>query len=51
MPFTTIKVIEGVFSDKQKTRMIENVTEAMNKGLTHSQFSNGRPQKFYNQPF
>ena len=29
MPFTTIKVIEGVFSDEQKTRMIENVTEAM----------------------
>ena len=29
MPFTTIKVIEGVFSDEQKAEMIEKVTEAM----------------------
>lgn len=29
MPFTTIRVIEGVFSREQKTRMIEKVTEAM----------------------
>ena len=29
MPFTTIKVIEGVFSNEQKTQLIEKVTEAM----------------------
>ena len=29
MPITTIKVIEGVFSDEQKTQLIEKVTEAM----------------------
>ena len=29
MPFTTIRVIEGVFSREQKTRLIEKVTEAM----------------------
>jgi 4-oxalocrotonate tautomerase len=29
MPFTTIKVIEGVFSDEQKAEMIRKVTEAM----------------------
>lgn len=29
MPFTTIKVIEGVFSDEQKVEMIQKVTEAM----------------------
>ncbi len=29
MPFTTIKVIEGVFSDEQKVDMIQKVTEAM----------------------
>jgi 4-oxalocrotonate tautomerase len=29
MPFTTIKVIEGVFSPDQKTQLIEKVTEAM----------------------
>lgn len=29
MPFTTIKVIEGVFSNEQKARLIEKVTEAM----------------------
>jgi 4-oxalocrotonate tautomerase len=29
MPFTTIKVIEGVFSKEQKAKLIEKVTEAM----------------------
>jgi len=29
MPFTTVKVIEGVFSKEQKTQLIENITEAM----------------------
>lgn len=29
MPFTTIKVIEGVFSDDQKAQLIQKVTEAM----------------------
>ena len=29
MPFTTIKVIEGVFSNEQKVQLIEKVTEAM----------------------
>jgi 4-oxalocrotonate tautomerase len=29
MPFAAIKVIEGVFSDDEKQRMIEKVTEAM----------------------
>ena len=29
MPFTTIKVIEGVFSDQQKADLIHKVTEAM----------------------
>ena len=29
MPFTTIKVIEGVFSGEQKKQLIEKVTEAM----------------------
>lgn len=29
MPFTTIKVIEGVFSNEQKAQLIEKVTEAM----------------------
>jgi 4-oxalocrotonate tautomerase len=29
MPFTTIKVIEGVFTDEQKADMIKKVTEAM----------------------
>lgn len=29
MPFTTIKVIEGVFSPDQKAQLIEKVTEAM----------------------
>ena len=29
MPFTTIKVIEGVFSKEQKAKLIQNVTEAM----------------------
>jgi 4-oxalocrotonate tautomerase len=29
MPFTTIKVIEGVFSKEQKVQLIEKVTEAM----------------------
>ena len=29
MPFTTVKVIEGVFSDDQKAQLIEKITEAM----------------------
>ena len=29
MPFTTVKVIEGVFSDEQKSKFIHNITEAM----------------------
>jgi 4-oxalocrotonate tautomerase len=29
MPFTTVKVIEGVFSKEQKARLIEKITEAM----------------------
>ena len=29
MPFTTIKVIEGVFPDNQKAKLIKKVTEAM----------------------
>lgn len=29
MPLATIKVIEGVFSDHEKQRMIENVSEAI----------------------
>jgi len=29
MPFTTVKVIEGVFSEDQKAQLIENITEAM----------------------
>jgi 4-oxalocrotonate tautomerase len=29
MPLATIKVIEGVFSNDEKQRMIEQVTEAM----------------------
>ena len=29
MPFTTVKVIEGVFSREQKARLIEQITEAM----------------------
>ena len=31
MPFTTVKVIEGVFSQEQKTQLIEGITEAMIK--------------------
>jgi 4-oxalocrotonate tautomerase len=29
MPFTTIKVIDGVFSKEQKAQLIHNVTEGM----------------------
>lgn len=29
MPFTTIKVIDGVFSKEQKAQLIQNVTEGM----------------------
>ena len=29
MPFTTVKVIEGVFSKEQKTQLIKKITEAM----------------------
>ncbi len=29
MPFTTIRVIEKVFTDEQKKQMLENVTEAL----------------------
>lgn len=39
MPFTTIKVIEGVFSKQQKAQLIEKVTEAMiqveGEGMRH----------------
>ena len=31
MPFTTVKVIEGVFSQEQKSQLIEGITEAMVK--------------------
>lgn len=29
MPFTTVKVIEGVFSQDQKAQFIDKITEAM----------------------
>jgi len=29
MPFTTVKIIEGVFSKEQKAQLIEKITEAM----------------------
>jgi 4-oxalocrotonate tautomerase len=29
MPFTTVKVIEGVFTKEQKVQLIEKITEAM----------------------
>jgi 4-oxalocrotonate tautomerase len=29
MPFTTVKVIEGVFSAEQKAQLIDKITEAM----------------------
>ncbi|HLN97057.1 MAG TPA: 4-oxalocrotonate tautomerase family protein [Pyrinomonadaceae bacterium] len=29
MPFTTVRVIEGVFTKEQKARIIDKVTEAM----------------------
>ncbi len=29
MPFTAVKVIEGVFSKEQKAQLIEKITEAM----------------------
>ena len=29
MPFTTVKVIEGVFSEDQKAQLIGKITEAM----------------------
>jgi 4-oxalocrotonate tautomerase len=29
VPFTTIKVIDGVFSKEQKAQLIQNVTEGM----------------------
>ncbi len=29
MPFTTVKVIEGVFSKDQKAQLIKKITEAM----------------------
>ena len=29
MPITTIKVVRGVFTDEQKSAMIQEVTEAM----------------------
>ena len=29
MPFTTVRVIEGVFSKEQKAQLIEKITEAM----------------------
>ena len=39
MPFTTIKVIEGVFSPEQKAQLIDKVTEAIieveGEGMRH----------------
>ncbi len=39
MPFTTVKVIEGVFSKEQKVQLIEKITEAMieveGEGMRH----------------
>ena len=32
MPFTTVKVIEGVFSKEQKAQLIDKITEAMIEG-------------------
>ena len=29
MPFTTVKVIEGVFSKEQKAQLIKKITEAI----------------------
>jgi 4-oxalocrotonate tautomerase len=29
MPLINVKVIEGVFTDEQKTRIVESLTEAM----------------------
>ena len=29
MPFTSVRVIEGVFSKEQKAQLIEKITEAM----------------------
>jgi 4-oxalocrotonate tautomerase len=29
MPFTTVRVIEGAFSDAQKAQLIDKITEAM----------------------
>lgn len=29
MPFTTVKVIEGVFTKEQKAQLIEKITEAI----------------------
>jgi 4-oxalocrotonate tautomerase len=29
MPFTTVKVIEGVFSKGQKAQLVDKITEAM----------------------
>lgn len=29
MPFTTVKVIEGVFTNEQKAQLLEKITEAM----------------------
>jgi 4-oxalocrotonate tautomerase len=29
MPFVNVKLIEGVFSDAQKTRIVEDLTETM----------------------
>ncbi|MDP7474890.1 MAG: tautomerase family protein, partial [Candidatus Marinimicrobia bacterium] len=29
MPITTIKIVRGVFSEEQKSEMIQKVTEAM----------------------
>ncbi|MDP6568479.1 MAG: tautomerase family protein [Candidatus Marinimicrobia bacterium] len=31
MPITTIKIVRGVFSEEQKSEMIQKVTEAMVK--------------------
>ena len=29
MPFTTVRVIEGVFSKEQKTQLLEKITDAI----------------------
>ena len=40
MPITTIKIVRGVFTEKQKSAMIQEVTEAMVK-VTGEEKRNG----------